>query len=99
MQDAELSSVNPQLSPGPGATVDTLVKRLTEALQEVTASRAYVPPMEPYDGTYLAENFFRQLKAVQDDIGARYLYRDNWWRSWNIPSTPKPLEEAEDYKD
>ncbi|UYV63497.1 hypothetical protein LAZ67_2004312 [Cordylochernes scorpioides] len=30
---------------------------------------------------------------------ARYLYRDNWWRSWNIPSTPKPLEEAEDYKD
>ncbi|UYV75759.1 hypothetical protein LAZ67_13001239 [Cordylochernes scorpioides] len=29
----------------------------------------------------------------------RYLYRDNWWRSWNIPSTPKPLEEAEDYKD
>ncbi|UYV80139.1 hypothetical protein LAZ67_18001814 [Cordylochernes scorpioides] len=46
-----------------------LVNRLTEALQEVTASRAYASPMTPYDRTYLAENFFWQLKAVQDDIG------------------------------
>ncbi|UYV66815.1 hypothetical protein LAZ67_4002953 [Cordylochernes scorpioides] len=72
MQDAELSSVNPQLFPGPGATgqrtvnedgehyvdasevpasfirtsLDNLVNRLTEALQ-VTAPRAYVPPMAP----------------------------------------------------
>ncbi|UYV70867.1 hypothetical protein LAZ67_8000916 [Cordylochernes scorpioides] len=87
MQDAELSSVNPQLSPGPGATgqrtmdedgehyvdpselpatfirpsLDNLVSRLTEALQEVTASRAYASPMAPYYWTYLAKTFFRQL--------------------------------------
>ncbi|UYV69180.1 hypothetical protein LAZ67_6002670 [Cordylochernes scorpioides] len=39
------------------------------------------------------------LKRDVPQANARYLYRDNWWRSWNIPSTPKPLEEAEDYKD
>ncbi|UYV82091.1 TIGD4 [Cordylochernes scorpioides] len=41
----------------------------------------------------VSPSIFHSLKI------ARYLYRDNWWRSWNIPSTPKPLEEAEDYKD
>ncbi|UYV84085.1 hypothetical protein LAZ67_X001129 [Cordylochernes scorpioides] len=46
-----------------------LVNRLTEALQEVTAPRTYAPPMAPYDGTYPAENFFRQLEAVRNDIG------------------------------
>ncbi|UYV78550.1 hypothetical protein LAZ67_16001970, partial [Cordylochernes scorpioides] len=38
-------------------SLDNLVNRLTEALQEVTASSAYASPMTPYDGTYLADIF------------------------------------------
>ncbi|UYV67605.1 hypothetical protein LAZ67_5001353 [Cordylochernes scorpioides] len=57
------------------------------------------------DTNFEADAFYPSFPRRYDDFDltsgttARYLYRDNWWRSWNIPSTPKPLEEAEVYKD
>ncbi|UYV67961.1 hypothetical protein LAZ67_5002637 [Cordylochernes scorpioides] len=52
----------PPLSSWP--SVDILIDRLTEALQEVTAPRAYVPLWH-----LSAKHFFRQLEAVRNDIG------------------------------
>ncbi|UYV67899.1 hypothetical protein LAZ67_5002450 [Cordylochernes scorpioides] len=46
--------------------VDTLIYRLTEALQEVTVPRAYAPSIASYDGIHPAENLFRQLQLRLD---------------------------------